>query len=88
MYLLAATVIWCIYHLLSRLVFHPLSVFSGPKMAALTSWYVAYWETIRDGMLVKQLEQLHQIYGEVVQSRRMNCLKLCNCRSSGPNSPQ
>ncbi|SJL17057.1 uncharacterized protein ARMOST_20598 [Armillaria ostoyae] len=36
-------------------------------MAALTTWYVAYWETIRDGMLVKQLEQLHQIYGPVVR---------------------
>ncbi|PBK62146.1 cytochrome P450 [Armillaria solidipes] len=64
MFLLAATVIWCIYLVLSRLVFHPLRMFPGPKMAALTSWYVAYWETIRDEMLVKQLEQLHQIYGE------------------------
>ncbi|KAK0432330.1 cytochrome P450 [Armillaria borealis] len=67
MFLLAATVIWCIYLVLSRLVFHPLRVFPGPKMAALTSWYVAYWETIRDGMLANQLEKLHQIYGPVVR---------------------
>ncbi|KAK0185463.1 cytochrome P450 [Armillaria mellea] len=67
MLLLAATVIWCIYHILSRLVFHPLRVFPGPKIAALSSWYVAYWESIRDGMLVKHLEQLHQIYGPVVR---------------------
>ncbi|KAK0193189.1 cytochrome P450 [Armillaria mellea] len=67
MFLLAAAAIWCIYCFLSRLVFHPLRVFPGPKLAALTSWYVAYWETIRDGMLVKELERLHRIYGPVVR---------------------
>ncbi|PBK86253.1 hypothetical protein ARMGADRAFT_1127848, partial [Armillaria gallica] len=66
MFLFAVTVVWCIYRVLSRLVFHPLRVFPGPKIAALTSWYVAYWETIRDGMLVKELERLHRIYDEIV----------------------
>ncbi|PBK62229.1 cytochrome P450, partial [Armillaria solidipes] len=67
MFLLAVLGIWCIYRVLSRLVFHPLRTFPGPKIAALTSWYVAYWETIRDGMLVKELERLHRIYGPVVR---------------------
>ncbi|KAK0470451.1 cytochrome P450 [Desarmillaria tabescens] len=67
MFLLAATVIWCIYRILSRLVFHPLRGFPGPKIAALTSWYVTYWETIQNGMLVKELERLHRIYGPVVR---------------------
>lgn len=67
MLLLAVTAIWCLYRVLSRLVFHPLRTFPGPKIAALTSWYVAYWETIRDGMLAKELEHLHQIYGPVVR---------------------
>ncbi|PBK86249.1 cytochrome P450 [Armillaria gallica] len=67
MLLLAVTGIWCLYRVLSRLVFHPLRAFPGPKIAALASWYVAYWETIRDGMLVKKLERLHRIYGPVVR---------------------
>ncbi|KAK0218595.1 cytochrome P450 [Armillaria nabsnona] len=67
MFLLAVTLAWCIYRVLSRLVFHPLRIFPGPKIAALTSWYVTYWETIRDGMLVKELERLHRIYGPVVR---------------------
>ncbi|KAK0199458.1 cytochrome P450 [Desarmillaria ectypa] len=67
MLLFAVTVTWCIYRVLSRLVFHPLGGFPGPKIAALTSWYVTYWETIRNGMLVKELEHLHRIYGPVVR---------------------
>ncbi|KAK0472148.1 cytochrome P450 [Armillaria novae-zelandiae] len=62
MFLLAVTVIWCIYRVLSRLVFHPLRALPGPKIAALTSWYLAYWETINDGMLAKELKRLHRIY--------------------------
>lgn len=67
MILLAVTVLWCIYRVLSRLVFHPLRTLPGPKIAALTSWYLAYWETIKDGMLVEELERLHRIYGPVVR---------------------
>ncbi|KAG7439845.1 cytochrome P450 [Guyanagaster necrorhizus] len=67
MLLLSIIFIFCIYRVLSRLIFHPLRAFPGPKIAALTSWYVAYWETIRDGMLTKELERLHRIYGPVVR---------------------
>ncbi|KAK0218598.1 cytochrome P450 [Armillaria nabsnona] len=67
MFILAVAGIWCLYRILSRLVFHPLRKYPGPKIAALTSWCVAYWETIRDGMLVKELERLHRIYGPVVR---------------------
>ena len=88
MLLLAVTGIWCLYRVLSRLVFHPLRKFPGPKIAALMSWYVAYWETIRDGMLVKELERLHRLYGELYSSIPDSLLILGNCRSSRPNSAQ
>ena len=65
---LAATV--CSYFILlvaqaaSRLLFHPLRAFPGPKLAALTLWYKTYYDIIQDGMWSEHIEGLHKIYGE------------------------
>lgn len=47
----------------TRLFFHPLSRFPGPRLAALTYYYQGYFEVLRDGGLVEHLETLHAIYG-------------------------
>ena len=47
----------------SRLYFHPLSKFGGPKIAALTRWYEFYHDVIRGGTYVKYYPELHQKYG-------------------------
>jgi hypothetical protein len=47
-----------------RMYSHPLASYPGPAIAALSDYYVAYYDLWRRGGLVKQLEKLHQIYGE------------------------
>jgi len=46
-----------------RLKFHPLAMFPGPRLAAATNLYTAYYDLVLDGSLVKQLPELHRIYG-------------------------
>ena len=48
---------------ISRLFYHPLTRFPGPKLAALTGWYKAYYSLIKGGEMLPQLEKLHKIYG-------------------------
>ncbi|PBL00266.1 cytochrome P450 [Armillaria gallica] len=50
-----------------RLYRHPLSKVPGPKLAALTWWYITYFDVCKDGGLLDQLETLHRIYGPVVR---------------------
>jgi hypothetical protein len=46
-----------------RLFIHPLQRFPGPKIAAITLWYQAYYDLVKDGGLLEQLEKLHLKYG-------------------------
>ena len=48
---------------LSRLYFHPLSRVPGPLFAALTDYYVTYYDIVKDGATVEQLQKLHALYG-------------------------
>ncbi|KAJ3533591.1 hypothetical protein NMY22_g7270 [Coprinellus aureogranulatus] len=55
------------YLVFSRLYFHPLAHFPGPKVAALTGWYAAYYDIFKGGTMIEQLEVLHRKYGHVVR---------------------
>lgn len=46
-----------------RVFIHPLQRFPGPKIAAITLWYQAYYDLANDGGLLEQLEKLHLKYG-------------------------
>ncbi|KAK0210181.1 cytochrome P450 [Desarmillaria ectypa] len=58
---------YVLYLAASRLSFHPLRAFPGPRLAALTSWYQTYFESFCDGAFVDHLVRLHEIYGPVVR---------------------
>ena len=47
-----------------RLFFHPLATFPGPKLAAITVLYEAYYDVWKGGKYIFKLKELHQIYGK------------------------
>ena len=53
--------------LIRQLYFHPLSQFPGPKLAALTRWYTAWYDIVKPGTLLKHINSLHEIYGDVIR---------------------
>lgn len=55
-----------------RLYFHPLSNFPGPKLAAATSAYEGYFNVVKNGMFIWELERLHNVYGETRRKNRRN----------------
>ncbi|KAF9019750.1 cytochrome P450 [Hymenopellis radicata] len=58
-----------IYVVLYRLYFHPLKSFPGPRLAAITGFYQGYFVVWKNGMFVRHVEKLHEIYGPVVRVR-------------------
>jgi hypothetical protein len=57
---LGLLVLRTVYHL----YFHPLSKFPGPKLAAATYLYEFYYDVIKSGMYIWEIERMHERYGE------------------------
>lgn len=54
---------WTVYGAIWRLYLSPLSKFPGPKLAGLTLWYEFYYDVVKQGMYLWEIERLHKIYG-------------------------
>ena len=46
-----------------RLFFHPLARFPGPRLAALTRYYEAYYDVVQNGQYTFKIAELHRQYG-------------------------
>lgn len=51
-----------------RLYFSPLSHIPGPRLAALTKWYEAYYEIVLSGQYSFHIDELHDKYGNIHHS--------------------
>lgn len=51
-----------------RLFLHPLSKFPGPKLAAITRYYEAYFDVIQNGQYTFKIADMHKKYGMVMLS--------------------
>lgn len=64
---IAAAAIYLTTKVIYRLYLHPLSRFPGPKLAAATYLYGAYYDVVEEAHFVFKLGALHDTYGPVVR---------------------
>lgn len=63
--------VWCIHSLVCyltlrtiyRLYFHPLRKIPGPRLAAATHLVEFYYDVVKGGKYIWEVEKMHEIYG-------------------------
>ncbi|KAI0533596.1 cytochrome P450 [Xylaria digitata] len=65
----AVVTLYCVGVAVYRLFLSPLARFPGPKIAALTHWYEAYYDLVSNngGQFTFQIKRLHEQYGPIVR---------------------
>ncbi|KAI1812199.1 putative cytochrome P450 [Poronia punctata] len=63
----AGGILYSAAQVIYRLYFHPLSHYPGPKLAAATWWYEAYYDAWLYGQFTFQVQKLHEVYGPIVR---------------------
>jgi hypothetical protein len=48
-----------------RLFLSPIAKFPGPKLAAATGWYEAYYDVVKKGKFLFEIERMHEKYGTI-----------------------
>jgi hypothetical protein len=70
---------YCFLTCLYNLYLHPLSRFPGPKIATFSHIYEFYYDVIKDGSYLWQIEKMHRKYGMKFNSEDgilRGCLKV------------
>ncbi|KAK8097417.1 trichodiene oxygenase [Apiospora sp. TS-2023a] len=52
---------------LYRLLLDPLARFPGPRLAAISRWYEAYYDVVLGGQYTFKIAQLHKEYGPIIR---------------------
>lgn len=61
--ILGALITYCGTLIFYRLSLHPLAKFPGPRLAAISRWYEAYYDVILPGQYTLKIRSLHRTYG-------------------------
>ncbi len=62
--------------LIYRLCFHPLSRYPGPTLAAMSSWYEFYFDVVKRGRFLWEIEKMHEEYGANLSLRHRSPLTI------------
>ncbi|KAJ4398249.1 hypothetical protein N0V91_010363, partial [Didymella pomorum] len=65
--IVASFVAYAVYTVIYNVYFHPLAQFPGPSLAATTTYWKAYVESIANRSFCHELIELHAQYGDVVR---------------------
>ncbi|KAJ5599862.1 cytochrome P450 [Penicillium hetheringtonii] len=65
--LFAAGLLYLAVQTIYRLYFHPLRKIPGPKLAAASSAYEFYFNVIKGGKFIWEIERLHEVYGPIIR---------------------
>lgn len=57
--------LYTIYGIIYRLYLSPVAKFPGRKLAALTFWYEFYYDVVKRGEYVWEIQKMHEEYGMV-----------------------
>ena len=68
-----------------RLFLHPLAKFPGPKLAALSRFYEAYYDVVQNGQYTFKIAELHKKYGAVAMIFIVSCVLTSAFRSNREN---
>ncbi|KAJ5776433.1 uncharacterized protein N7511_001444 [Penicillium nucicola] len=66
-YCIIGTVSYWVGNMLYNIYLHPLRKIPGPKLAACSALYEFYWDVLKRGKYVWQIDRLHEQYGPIVR---------------------
>lgn len=58
-----STVLYLSLRTIYRLFFHPLRKFPGPKIAAISYGYQFYYDVVKGGRYIWEIDRMHSQYG-------------------------
>lgn len=64
---LSISAVYVLGLVIHRLFFSPIAKFPGPKLAAVTSLYELYYDVIKKGKYLFEIEKMHDKYGPIVR---------------------
>lgn len=79
--------IYVILQSVYRLFFHPLRHIPGPKLAAASYFYEFYYNCVRGGKFLFEIERMHQVYGMSFAQLHLQTIQLTVPRAHRTHQP-